>query len=68
MRNYHNATYDPTMFLSRNSRYEINLVLEAIKGSRSVDSAINELNKQFKKYYDFAIDKENFDFSNYKKK
>ncbi|MBU5485493.1 extracellular solute-binding protein [Clostridium sp. MSJ-11] len=63
--NYHNETYDPTLFLSRNSRQEINVVLEAIKGSRSVDSAIEELNKEYKNYYNFAIEKEDFDFKYY---
>lgn len=64
---FHNEQYDPTIFLSRDSSYEIGLVVDAIKGKRSVDSAIQGLDGKYKYYYDFAVDKENFDFNYYKK-
>lgn len=65
---FSNQRLDPTIFLSRNSRYELNLVLDSIKSKSSVEKVIEDLNKQYKKYYDFAIDKEKFDFEYYKMK
>jgi ABC-type glycerol-3-phosphate transport system substrate-binding protein len=65
---FSNQRLDPTIFLSRNSRYELNLILDAIKSKSSVEKVIEDLNKQYKKYYDFAIDKEKFDFEYYKMK
>ncbi|GAA0718393.1 hypothetical protein GCM10008905_05200 [Clostridium malenominatum] len=62
---YYSESYDPTLFLSRNSRAEINLVLEAIRGNKTVDAAIEELNKQYKNYCKFAVEKEGFDFKYY---
>lgn len=62
---YYNESYDPTLFLSRNSRIEINLILEAVRGNKTVDSVVEELNKQYKDYYEFAVEKEGFDFKYY---
>jgi multiple sugar transport system substrate-binding protein len=64
---FKNETYDPTLFLSRDSAYEIGLIVDAIKGNDSVDDAINKLNDKYKYYYNFAVDKENFNFKYYKK-
>ncbi|MBA5850903.1 extracellular solute-binding protein [Clostridium sp. cel8] len=64
---FKNETYDPTLFLSRDSAYEIGLIVDAIKGNDSVDDVINKLNDKYKYYYNFAVDKENFNFKYYKK-
>lgn len=63
---FRNESYDPTIFLSRNSSYEIGAVIDSIKGKITVNSSIDKLNKQYDKYYNFAKTKENFDFSYYK--
>ncbi|RXI47320.1 hypothetical protein DP145_03705 [Clostridium tetani] len=64
---YKNEDYDPTIFLSRNSSLEINLILDAIKGQKTVDESVRGLNEQYNKYFKFAEEKENFDFKYYKK-
>ncbi|MBV1817718.1 extracellular solute-binding protein [Bacteroidales bacterium MSK.15.36] len=64
---YKNEDYDPTIFLSRNSSLEINLILDAIKGDKTIDESIKGLNEQYDNYFKFAEEKENFDFKYYKK-
>lgn len=64
---FQNEVYDPTLFLSRDSAYEIGLITDAIKGKSTVKSSIEKLNEKYKSYYDFAVDKEKFDFSYYVK-
>lgn len=64
---FRNEDYDPTIFLSRDSGYEMGLVADAIKGKDSVNSTIKKLNEKYKYYYKFAVDKEDFDFKYYKK-
>lgn len=67
VKKYKNETHDPTLFLSKNSKYEIKQIVDAIKGEISIEDAIKNLNKQYEGYMKFAVDKEKFDFSFYKK-
>ncbi|CDF57740.1 ABC transporter substrate-binding protein [Thermobrachium celere] len=65
--NFKNENYDPTIFLSRNSSYEINQIIGAIKGDIKVEQAIKNLNDQYFGYIKFATEKEKFNLSFYKK-
>lgn len=63
---FHNEKYDPSIFLSRDEKYDEDVFIDAIKGSVSLDASIEKLNDKYKYYYDFAVDKQKFDFGYYK--
>lgn len=65
---FQNESYDPTLFLARDSEaYEIKLITDAIKGKSTVNSSIEKLNEKYKYYCNFVVDKQKFDFNYYKK-
>lgn len=63
---FHNEVHDPTIFLNRDIKYDEGIFVDAIKGKVSINSSINKLNDKYKYYYDFATDKQKFDFGYYK--
>lgn len=47
--------YDPTIFVSRDANKTKNLYIEAIKGEKSIEDVIEELNSNYKRYWDFSV-------------
>lgn len=66
--NYNNELYDPTPFAYYDRTVTENLIYDAIKGNKTVEAAVNQLNQNYSNYCKISKEQVDFDFSKYVEK